>query len=120
MSFEPMELQPLARDCLALGLQDSAEAGTVYLFREVNLGTSALEKTMTKSVALALTLAAALLAPAGAYAKPSEQGCKSSDGKAKGCDNSKPVPEAGDIMLLSAGLASVSALSLVRRKGQNK
>jgi hypothetical protein len=75
---------------------------------------------MKKSVVLALTLAAALLAPAGAYAKPSEQGCKSSDDKPKGCDKSKKMPEPGDFLLLSAGLASLSALSFVRRKGQDK
>jgi hypothetical protein len=75
---------------------------------------------MKKSVVSALTLAAALLAPAGAYANPNNQGCKSSDNKPRGCDQWTTVAEPGDLMLLSTALAGLGAFSFLRRKRQSK
>lgn len=83
---------------------------------------------MTKPVgfALALTLAAAFLIPAAAQAKggdrgdKNDKGCKSSFDKNQDCGKSQKVPEPGDLLLLSSGLATLSALSFVRRKSASK
>jgi hypothetical protein len=78
---------------------------------------------MIKSIVLALTLAA-LLTPVTANAKPNDRGDRR-DRNDKGCNNkgkgcSTPVPEPGDFMLLSSGLATLGGLSFVRRKFLNR
>jgi|SRR5580704_4559526 hypothetical protein len=98
--------------------------------RGANPGTRRSEKTMTKPVgfalALALTLGAAFLIPAAAQAKgddrgdKNDKGCKSSFDKDQDCGKSQKVPEPGDLLLLSSGLATLSVLSLVRRKSVSK
>jgi hypothetical protein len=81
---------------------------------------------MMKYVALVLTFAAILFTPAATLAhdhdkdKDKDKGCKSDDNKWKDCDKSEKVPEPGDFVLLTSGLASLGALSFLRRKGQNK
>lgn len=83
-----------------------------------------------KSLVLATILSVTLLAPAMARADASEQGCKSSDGKAKGCDSWKnwkqgkdskdpaTVPEPGIGMLVGSGLLALGGIVLLRRKPQ--
>ena len=75
---------------------------------------------MKKYGVLAVMVAAILFMPLAAHADPKDLICKLTDNKAKGCEQPKTVPEPGDLMLLSSGLASVGALSLLRRKGQSK
>ena len=78
------------------------------------------------ALALALTLGAAFLIPAAAQAKgddrgdKNDKGCKSSFDKDQDCGKSQKVPEPGDLLLLSSGLATLSVLSLVRRKSVSK
>lgn len=82
-----------------------------------------------KNFLLAAILAVTLLAPAIARADASEQGCKSSDGKAKGCDKDwkhwkegkdqkDPVaaPEPGIAILVGSGLLALGGIALLRRK----
>jgi hypothetical protein len=84
-----------------------------------------------KNLLLATILGAMLLAPALVRADASEQGCKSSDGKAAGCDNgwknwkegkdkkdSTAVPEPGIGILVGSGLLALGGIVLLRRKPQ--
>lgn len=90
-----------------------------------------------KSLLLATILSITLLAPALARADASEQGCKSSDGKAKGCeqktwggwknwdDKDKKVkndptsmPEPGIGVLVGSGLLALGGIAVLRRKQQ--
>jgi hypothetical protein len=77
-----------------------------------------------KHIALVLTLAGVLFTPAVALAhdhdRDKDKGCKSDDDKWKDCDKTKAVPEPGDLVLLSSGLASLGAFTFLRRKSQNK
>lgn len=75
---------------------------------------------MMKYVAVALTLAVALVIPVAAHANPNDLVCKISNNKAKGCEQPTTVPEPGDFMLLSTGLAGLGAFSFLRRKGQSE
>jgi hypothetical protein len=77
------------------------------------------ENTMMKYVAVALTLAAALVTPVVARANPNDLVCKVTNNKAKGCNQPTTVPEPDDLMLLSTGIAGLSAFSFLRRKGQS-
>ena len=80
---------------------------------------------MTKYAALVLGFAVMLFTPAVARAhdddrnRDRDKGCKSDDDKGKDCGKSTKVPEPSDFLLLSSGLASLSALSFFRRKRQN-
>lgn len=109
-------------DCLALGVHYFPTSGAAYLRRGVNFCIGLAEKTTMKYVALILTLAVVLFTPSAALAHDydKDKGCKSDDDKWKDCDKSKKVPEPGDLVLLSSGLASLGAFSFVRRKSQNK
>jgi hypothetical protein len=75
---------------------------------------------MTKYAASALTLAAVLLMPVAAEARPDDMVCKLTNNKAKGCDQPKTVPEPGDLLLLSSGLASLGTMLLLRRRARSK
>jgi hypothetical protein len=77
-----------------------------------------------KSLFLAAILAVTLLAPALARADASEQGCKSSDDRAKGCtkgSTSDPasVPEPGVAILAGSGLLALGGLAALRRKQES-
>jgi hypothetical protein len=108
--------------CLAPGVHYFPVSGAAYLRRGVNFRSRLAEKTTMKYVALVLTLALVLFTPSAALAHDhdKDKGCKSSEGKEKDCDKAKTVPEPGDLVLLSSGLASLGAFSFVRRKSQNK
>lgn len=84
-----------------------------------------------KNLLLATILGVTLLAPALVRADASEQGCKSSDGKAAGCDNGwknwkegkdkndvATVPEPGIGILVGSGLLALGGIVLLRRKPQ--
>jgi hypothetical protein len=84
-----------------------------------------------KNLLLATILGVTLLAPALVRADASEQGCKSSDGKAAGCDNgwknwkqdkdnkdTATVPEPGIGILVGSGLLVLGGIVLLRRKPQ--
>ena len=73
-----------------------------------------------KNVALAMALGLALLAPLTLHADPSAQGCKSSDNRPKKCDHTTPMPESGALVLLTAGLLGLGAMTFLRRKSQNQ
>jgi hypothetical protein len=87
--------------------------------RGVNFALGPWENTMMKYAAVALTLAAALVLPAAAHANPNDVVCKITNNKAKGCEPTT-VPEPGDLMLLSTGLAGLGAFSFLRRHGKSK
>jgi hypothetical protein len=76
-----------------------------------------------KGLLLTAILGIALLAPALARADASEQGCKSSDDRAKGCtkDATDPttVPEPGIAILTGSGLLALGGLVLLRRKQES-
>jgi hypothetical protein len=82
-----------------------------------------------KNLLFATILGLMLLAPALVRADASEQGCKSSNGKAAGCDNgwknwkegkdqkdSATVPEPGIGILVGSGLLALGGIVLLRRK----
>lgn len=84
-----------------------------------------------KNLLLATILGVTLLAPALVRADASEQGCKSSEGKAEGCDNGWKnwkegkdkkdpvgVPEPGIGILVGSGLLALGGIVLLRRKPQ--
>jgi hypothetical protein len=79
-----------------------------------------------KSLFLAAILAVTLLTPALARADASEQGCMSSDDRAKGCTkgstSSDPasVPEPGVAILAGSGLLALGGLAVLRRKQESK
>jgi hypothetical protein len=83
---------------------------------------------MMKYVAMVLTLAAILLTPVAALAhdtgrdrdRDKDKGCKTDNNKWNDCGKPQSVPEPGDLLLLSSGVASLGALSFLRRKSQNK
>jgi hypothetical protein len=81
---------------------------------------------MMKSLLLATILGVTLLTPALARADGSEQGCKSSDDRAKGCTkgstSSDPasVPEPGVAVLAGSGLLALGGLAVLRRKQESK
>lgn len=71
-----------------------------------------------KKTALAILLGVTFLAPALVRADASEQGCKSSDDKAKGCKGDPPttMPEPGIGILVGSGLLALGGLVALRRK----
>jgi len=72
-----------------------------------------------KKIGLALFLSAALLAPALARADASQQGCESSNYKAKGCKKGPTsMPEPGIAILVGSGLLALGGLVVLRRKAQ--
>jgi LPXTG-motif cell wall-anchored protein len=73
-----------------------------------------------KSLLLTAVLGVTLLAPAMARADASEQGCESSDGKAKGCTKDPTaMPEPGIAILAGSGLLALGGFVLLRRKQQS-
>src|ERR1700752_537979 len=73
-----------------------------------------------KSLLLAMILSVTLLAPALARADASQQGCTSSDNKAKGCDKDPAtVPEPGIAILVASGILAVGGIALLRRRQQS-
>ena len=76
-----------------------------------------------KKTALAILLGVMFLAPALVRADASEQGCKSSDDKAKGCkgDPNSPttMPEPGVAILVGSGLLALGGLVALRRKQES-
>ena len=77
-----------------------------------------------KSLLPAAILALTLLTPALARADASEQGCKSSDDRAKGCtkgSTSDPaqVPEPGVAILAASGLLALGGLAALRRRQES-
>jgi hypothetical protein len=80
---------------------------------------------MMKYATLVLAFAVVLFTPAVARAhdhdrdRDRDKSCKSDNDKEKDCGKSTKVPEPSDFLLLSSGLASLSALSFFRRKRQS-
>ena len=75
---------------------------------------------MMKSLLLPTILSVTLLAPALARADASQQGCESSNNKAKGCvKDPATVPEPGIAILVASGILAVGGITLLRRKQQS-
>ena len=73
-----------------------------------------------KSLVLSTILGVALLAPVMARADASQQGCASSDDKAKGCKKDpSTVPEPGIALLAGAGILVLGGIAVLRRKQQS-
>ena len=75
-----------------------------------------------KKTALAILLGITFLAPALVRADASEQGCKSSDDKAKGCKGDPAptaMPEPGVAILVGSGLLALGGLVALRRKQES-
>ncbi|HTP45067.1 MAG TPA: PEP-CTERM sorting domain-containing protein [Candidatus Acidoferrum sp.] len=72
-----------------------------------------------KKIALVMLFSATLLVPALARADASQQGCESSDGKAKGCTKDPTTaPEPGIAILVGSGLLALAGFAALRRKIQ--
>lgn len=73
-----------------------------------------------KSLLLVTILSVTLLAPTLARADASEQGCTSSDDKAKGCKKDPAtVPEPGIAILVGSGILALGGIAVLRRKQQS-
>ena len=72
-----------------------------------------------KSLLLATIVSVTLLAPALVRADASQQGCTSSDDKAKGCKKDpSTVPEPGIAILVASGILAVGGIAVLRRRQQ--
>jgi hypothetical protein len=94
-----------------------------HILRGITLNSTALQpptRVTMKSLLLTTILGITLLTPALARADASEQGCKSSDDKAKGCPKDPTsVPEPGVAILVGSGLLALGGLVVLRRKQQS-